>query len=146
MGLLHVHEYFCLQYFTKSEELKVDTRHLFQLLERDPEHVHLNHLDHYKVAGLVDEALNILYHDNQLDEPVRVYSDSCMVISLFFHFLVMTLCKRLMQLIVAEALPAIQNCIPIYYIEHYLIFQHHFSLKCLIANQLNNIGQNNGQV
>lgn len=116
-------------------------KHVFQLLRRDPEHVHLNHIDHHKVAGLVDEALHVLY-GKQHSTPIRVYCDSCVVISLIFHWLVVIMCKRLMQLMIAEALPAVHKCIPTYYIEHYLKFQNHFSLKNLISKHLGDVEQN----
>ena len=119
---------------------------MFQLLKRDPEHVHLNQLEHQQVPGLVDEALNVLFYRRHDDETISVYSDTCMVISLVFHWLVMNLCKRLMQLMIAEALPAIRDCIPTYYIEHYLIFQNHFSIKKSIAKHLREIQQSNGYV
>ena len=113
-------------------------------MKRDPEHVHLNQLEHHKVPGLIDEALNLLYYHKHQDEPISVYSDACMVISLVFHWLVVYACKRLMQLMIAEALPSVQNFIPTYYIEHYLLFQHHFSLKKLISKTLCDIEQTNG--
>lgn len=135
----------CLQYDTNSEELKLDVKHVFQLLGRDPEHVHLNNLEHHKVPGLVDEALHVLY-SKQHSAPVRIYCDSCVVISLIFHWVVTIMCKRLMQLMIAEALPAVRKCIPAYYIEHYLKFQNHFSLKCLISKHLTSVEQRNGYV
>ena len=51
-----------VQYDSTSEELAFDTRHLFQLLKKDSECVHLNQLKHQQVAGLVDEALNVLFY------------------------------------------------------------------------------------
>ena len=135
-----------VQYDSTSEELAFDTRHLFQLLKKDSECVHLNQLKHQQVAGLVDEALNVLFYRWQEDESIFVYIDTCMVISLVFHWLVMTLCKYLMQLMIAEALPTIQDCIPTYYIEHYLSFQHRFSLKNLMSTYLRDIEQSKGYV
>ena len=135
-----------VQYDSTSEELAFDTRHLFQLLKKDTEYVHLNQLKHQQVAGLVDEALNVLFYRRQEDESISVYIDTCMVISLVFHWLVMMLCKRLMQLMIAEALPTIQDCIPTYYIEHYLSFQNHFSLKNLVSTYLRDIEQSKGYV
>ena len=88
------------------------------------------------MAGLIDKALNVLFCHRQDDESFTVYSDACMVISLVFHWLVMTLCKRLMQLMIAEALPIIKDSIPTYYIEHYLNFQNHFSLKKIVSKHL----------
>ena len=109
----------------------------------DPESSSLRFIEHNQITAVVDEALHLLHHapDKNVDEPILVYSDSCMVISLIVHWLVMSLCKQLMRLLIPEALPFLQGFIPKHYIEHYLVFQEHFSLKKLITMHLESLGE-----
>ena len=52
--------------------------------------------------------------------------------ALLQQWLVRYLCKRLMQLMTSEAFILYQNVLPSSYLENYLAFQSHFSLKELI--------------
>ena len=115
-------------------------------MEKDPDHTTLLSIEHHAVAGIVDEALHALHHapDKIIGETIKIYSDSCLVISLIFHWLVLTMCKRLMQLVVPEALASLHTCIPTYYIENYLMFQEHFSLKSLVVRRLKDLRSHNG--
>ena len=55
-----------------------------------------------------------------------------MVVALLEQWLVRYLCKRLMQLMTSEAFILYRNTLPSSYLENYILFQAHFSLKELI--------------
>ena len=126
-----------MQYTVGSDELKADTEHLFEVIKCDKDHKCLSNLKPYTVVEVVDEALHTLYKTQRWTESIsEVYNDACMVISLILHWLVITLCKKLMQLMIPEALATIKNSIPDFYIRYYLEFQEHFSLKLQIERHL----------
>ena len=106
-------------------------------------------ITHEKAAGLIDEALDVLYHgpepveeDAQLNNYFEVYTDSLLVIAVLMQWLVNYLCKKLMQLVPPEAIPVHCSGIPTVYIANYLRFQEHFSLKELMERQLHDLRRN----
>ena len=59
--------------------------------------------------------------------------------SLLVQWLVRHFCKQLIQLMTPEALVMHEEQIPASYIQHYLSYQKHFSLKDLIQQQLGKV-------
>lgn len=95
--------------------------------------------------AVVDEALHVLFHGpnpNEKDAPIEIYVDACLVISLLLHWLVRYLCRRLVQLLTPEALAVHLYKIPKVYVDSYLKLQEHFSLKNLVAKQLQKLEEN----
>ena len=66
------------------------------------------------------------------DGITQLSPEGCLVVALFQQWLIRYLCKRLMQLMTSEAFILYRNVIPSSYLENYLSFQAHFSLKDLI--------------
>ena len=66
------------------------------------------------------------------DGATQLSLKGCLVVALLQQWLVRHLCKRLMQLMTSEALTLYRNVIPSSYLENYLSFHTHFSLKELI--------------
>ena len=90
------------------------------------------------VSALIDEALHILHHGpepNNTERPFEIYTDALMVIAVLTQWIVNYLCKQLMQLMTPEALAVHCEQIPTVYLENYLKFQEHFSLKELVERQ-----------
>ena len=96
------------------------------------------------VRNAVDEALYLLYHapGPGEDKPCDVFVEDCMVISVLVHWLVIYLCKRLMQLMTPEALMYYNKEIPHTYQRHYLKYQQHFSIQELVDMQLAKLERN----
>ena len=66
------------------------------------------------------------------DGTTQLSPKGCLVVALLQQWLVRYLCKRLMQLMTSEAFILYQNTLPSSYLENYISFQAHFSLKELI--------------
>ena len=66
------------------------------------------------------------------DEVAPMSLKGCLVVTLLQQWLVRYLCKRLMQLMTSEAFILNRNVLPSSYLENYISFQAHFSLKELI--------------
>ena len=66
------------------------------------------------------------------DGITQLSPEGCLVVTLFQQWLIRYLCKRLMQLMTSEAFILYRNVIPSSYLENYISFQAHFSLKELI--------------
>ena len=66
------------------------------------------------------------------DEAAPMSLEGCLVLALLQQWLVRYLCKRLMQLMTSEAFILNRNVLPSSYLENYISFQTHFSLKKLI--------------
>jgi len=62
-----------------------------------------------------------------------------LMLSLLVQWLVRHFCKQLIQLMTPEALVLHEKQIPASYIQHYLSYQKHFSLKGLIQQQLDKV-------
>ena len=127
----------CLQLL--AAEVQEDAFHIFTMVLKISEFERaLADITHDKVAVVIDEALDILYHGPEPTEKANllVHTDALMVIAVLMQWLVNYLCKRLMQLVPPEAIPVHCSGIPTVYIRNYLVFQEHFSLKELIEWQL----------
>ena len=119
-------------------ELEEDAAHLFQLIQCDPKYEGLlQTMSHDVAMQAVADALNLLYNapgplgkGGQLD----LTPEGCLVVSLLQQLLVRLLMKRVMQLMTTEAVILYRNKIPYSYLNHYLSFQAHFSLKDLISS------------
>ncbi len=91
------------------------------------------------VVTLIDGALHVLYYGpnpKNIDRPFEVYTDALMVIAVLTQWIVNYLCKQLLQLMTPEALAVHYEEIPTPYLENYLNFQKHFSLKDLVERQI----------
>ena len=66
------------------------------------------------------------------NEVQRITSEIKFVVAMLQQWLVMYLCKKLMQLMTPEALLTNHKKIPTHYISAYLTHQTHFSLRQLI--------------
>ena len=114
----------------------MDAEGVFSLVLNDPEFAaHVEQLTNYDAVQGVSEAMNVLHEvpapgdtSNQYDISV----EACLAITVLEQWLVRYLCKRLMQLMTSEALILHRRKIPSSYLESYLSFDVHFSLKELI--------------
>lgn len=92
----------------------------------------------------VAEAMRVLHtapaaSDNEeqergLSTDTELSNEGALVVSLLQQWLIRHLCKNLMQLMTTEALTLHRRRIPASYIDHYLTYQQHFSLKELISH------------
>ena len=82
--------------------------------------------------NVVSTAMAVIY----LEEDQKVTSEIQFVIALLQQWLVMYLCKKLLQLMTPEALLNNHKKIPTHYISTYLSQQTHFSLKRLIESMV----------
>jgi len=118
-------------------ELEADADHLFQLIQHDPKYDGLlRNLTHDDAMHAVADALNLLYNAPGPQEDggqLDLTPEGCMVVSLLQQLLVRLLMKRMMQLMTTESVILYRNKIPHSYLNHYLTFQAHFSLKDLVS-------------
>lgn len=130
-----------------DEELKADAERIFTLILQDPDFKEtMGEIKHTDVVSIVNEALHVLYHSpdpEDFDTPYQIYNDSCLVISVLLHWLVSYLYKQLMQLLTPEALVVHSEHIPLFYLQTYLKFQEHFSLKELVQKHFDTLERNN---
>ena len=135
---------FILQYST--EELKIDADHIFNIIEKEPEFEGIMlEVNHENVATLIDEALHVLHHGpnpNNTERPFEIYTDALMIVAVLTQWIVNYLCKQLLQLMTPEALAVHCEKVPTVYLENYLKFQEHFSLKELVERQFNQLKMN----
>ena len=119
--------------------MKVDADHIFKVIQEEPEFKGIMvEVNQENVAALIDEALHTLHHGpgpNNTDRPFEIYTDALMIIAVLTQWIVNYLCKQLMQLMTPEALAVHCEKIPTVYLENYLKFQEHFSLKELVERQ-----------
>ena len=89
--------------------------------------VQLEDLTEVDIPDVVNTALFSLKQDRKM-----ALGSNRIVITVLQQWLVIYLCKRLLQLMTPEAL--VTNCkmLPIHYKDHYLNHQSHFSLKNVI--------------
>lgn len=125
-----------------NSEIHNAAQHIFDMIMRsnDSEFQRILHdLQSQNIISIVDEALNCLYngpHPRNTEVEFGIYTDTCTVISVIMQWLVMYLCKRLMQLVTPEALVIHNQEIPRYYSQFYMKFQEHFDFKGMIKQQL----------
>lgn len=116
--------------------------HIFEMImySNDPEFQRILHnLKSKNIIAIVDEAFNCLYngpHPRNAKEEFGIYTDTCTVIFVIMQWLVMYMCKRLMQLVTPEALVIHNQEIPRYYSQFYMKFQEHFDFKRMVYQQL----------
>lgn len=117
-------------------------KHIFKMIMhcKDPEFQRiLDNLQSKNIISIVDEAFNCLYngpHPKNMELDFGIYTDTCTVIAIILQWLVMYLCKRLMQLVTPEALVIHNQEIPRYYSQFYMKFQEHFDFKRMVSQQL----------
>ena len=87
------------------------------------------------IPHVVDEALTYL----KQDEELHMSANTELVTGLLQQWLVMYLCKRLLQLMTPEALVTNHEKLPNHYISHYFNQQSHFSLKDTIVRYYSNL-------
>ena len=113
---------------------------IFPLVSHDPEFEGvMKTLSCEAACSAVEEAFKVLHKapaPHSDGEQMEVSAQACLVMSVCVQWLVRHLCKRLMQLMTAEALTLFRNKIPCSYLENYLTYQHHFSLKSLISSHI----------
>lgn len=125
-----------------DEEIDNAAQHIFEMImhSKDAEFQRiLDNLQSQNIISIVDEAFNCLYngpHPRNTEKEFGIYTDTCTVISVIMQWLVMYLCKRLMQLVTPEALVIHNQEIPRYYSQYYMKFQEHFDFKGMINQQL----------
>ena len=124
---------------SSAAELIADGAHLEQLfLDNGSTYAdQLRDLAVPNMPAVVDGALIYLKQDEELNMPASTE----LVTELLQQWLVMYLCKRLLQLMTPEALVTSQKKLPNHYISHYLNRQSHFSLKDLIVSYYSNLMQ-----
>ena len=89
------------------------------------------------IPDVIDEAMIFL---KQAGEP-EATANTELVTVILQQWLVVYLCKRLLQLMTPEALVTNHAKIPGHYISHYLNQQSHFSLKDVVVSYYSNIVQ-----
>lgn len=82
------------------------------------------------IPDTVDLAVHTLKKETK--QSLEISGSTQLVVTVLQQWLIMYLCKRLMQLMTPEALVTNHKKIPSHYICHYLHCQNHFNLKNLI--------------
>lgn len=121
------------------QEMEKDSKYIFDLATKTD--LHFNQikqsLTHSGAKNAVIAAFNFLYTSNGPNkEGWQAYLNSTgyLVISLLQHLLVRLLTKKMMNLMMTEALILKCSKIPYTYLENYLESQFHFCFKEVIAN------------
>lgn len=131
-----------------ESEVTNAAEHIFEMIthSKDSEFQRiLDDLQRGNIVSIVDEAFNCLYngpHPNSTEMPFGMYTDACVVISIILQWLVMYLCKRLMQLVTPEALVIHNQEIPRHYSQFYMKYQEHFDFKEMLLLQLKKMKEN----
>lgn len=111
----------------------MDTEQIFDLVTCEDL---LEKLGHEEAAQAVKDAFKILYTapgPKKDGEQVLVLTpEGSMVVYFVQQLLIRLLTKRLMNLMSAEAVVLYRNKIPYSYLNNYLCYQTHFSLKTAI--------------
>ncbi len=120
-------------------EMEIDAECVFNIVGSDSKFEGILHnLTQQDAHCAVVEAFNILLTASEptskSPELTTLTSGACMVISLLQQLLVRIFTKRLMLLMTTEAVILNRNKIPSTYLENYLCYQAHFSLKKNITN------------
>ena len=125
------------------DELKHDAIYVAHFVRADPEFQGLlKNIAPQGVVRAVNEAMQKLHQapaPNGSNLSVGVSPEACMIIAIAIQWLVLHLCKRLMQLMTPEALTIHRSKINSSYVINYFKFQSHFSLKVLLHNHINTL-------
>ena len=118
------------------EELELDCIHIYPFISADSVFDGILH-SHISVNA-VFEAFSVLFeapapNDEHCNLKWGLSPDASMVVAVLTQWLIRYLSKRLMQVMTPEALTIHRMKISSTYIENYLNFQVHFSLKKLIT-------------
>ena len=90
--------------------------------------------DIYKAVVEAFDALHDPKAELNINQDVSI--NALLVISAVTQLLVRLLCKRVMQLMTSDSLCVHHKRVPTPYIQNYLNYQNHFSLKGLIEARL----------
>ena len=129
-------------------EIQDAAAYIFKIITQSKNHEFqriLNDLKIGNITSIVDEAFNCLYNGpspNQTEQSFEMYTDACVIIAVILQWLVMCLCKKLMQLVTPEALVIHNQELPRHYCQTYMKFQEHFDLKKLVHMQLKKLDDN----
>ena len=117
-----------------DDELETDAKSIFEIV-RDCSWFEDDLLDDFDPED-VEEAVSLLVDS---EDPMKsdkfCHIKACILISILLNWLIRQACKRLMQIMTPEALAVQNQKIPRSYIQCYLQFQSHFSLKDLLIRQ-----------
>ena len=117
--------------------MKLDASSIFGVLEEHKDFKYAVPIDETIVETDIEEAMAILMSD---EDPMRyIHMNYCIVLSMLMQWLLRQACKRLMHLMTPEAFVVHQERMPSVYIENYLRFQQHFSLKDLITKHFSSL-------
>ncbi len=86
----------------------------------------------YDVLIALEEAFCVMYDNSNKFQDLQ--HEGCLVICVLEQMMVRILLKRLMQVMMIEAVIEKRNAVPLSYIYNYLKFQTHFSLKETITD------------
>ena len=131
----------CIFQQTTVDEFANDADYLFPILFQDSsfEGAFLS-LTQDSTHQAVSQALKVLHTAPDPHEEGVVMIDfppsACLVISLLQQWLIRHMIKELMKLMTSEAVTLHRKKIPTSYIDNYLAYQQHFSLKKLLDLQL----------
>jgi hypothetical protein len=126
---------------TTVDELANDADYLFPILFQDSSFEGaFQSLTQDSAHQAVSQALKVLHTAPDPHEEGVVMIDvppsACLVISLLQQWLIRHMIKELMKLMTSEAVTLHRKKIPTSYIDNYLTYQQHFSLKKLLDLQL----------
>ena len=120
------------------EELKMDSEYLFHLLCRDSafkEAYETLTID--SVQQALPKTLQILRtSQRECSIPTQMSPEINLVMDLIEQWLVHHMTKQLMQLMTTESIIVHREYIPAVYIDNYLTYQQHFSIKKLLSLQV----------
>ena len=120
------------------EELKMDSEYLFHLLCRDTSFSEAYQtLTIDSVHQALPKMLQILHTSHRESTiPTQISPEINLVMDLMEQWLVHHMTKQLMQLMTTKAIIVYHEHIPAVYIDNYLTYQQHFSIKKLLSLQV----------
>ncbi len=119
--------------------MEIDAEHVFSVIRSDSKlegvlHNLTQRDTHYAVVEAFNVLLTASEPSSKSQDLAALNSGACIVVSLLQQLLVRLFTKRLMMLMTTEAVILNRKKIPPTYLENYLCYQAHFSLKKIITN------------
>ena len=118
-----------------DQELKYDADYLFDLVQSEIQHSSLEELNISTFTVIETFKILISVPGSSIAQgDIQFTDDIGLIFRLLVQWFIHYLCKSLMQLMTPEALALFHKWIPDAHSWSYLVFQEHFSLKCLLSH------------
>lgn len=119
------------------EELMLDAEHISKMIfDSQVCATYVESMNMGSIYKAISDTMDKLHNSSTYDQQFisGLEDHNIFIITIIQQWLVRYFVKRLMQLMTPEALVLNQRKIPHSYVANYLSYQHHFSIKEMIAN------------